>query len=319
MGQRVVVRRVLPGVTGPTGGPALTDVLGTCTAWGDGRCVVRRDDAEQTEVVIRLADIVSGKPVPPRPDVFLRVADREPHLHALARWPGTEHLAVGEWVLRAAGPVVDRSAPRGRLLRRANSALAMGDPGLPVDEAAARVREFYAVRDQPALAQVVSGGDVEESLTALGWGPATAGVGGPGDALLQLAPVSRVGRALRGSTPSATDTLRTAEQQVDGAADGAADARTASVALEHDGSKVAAANVLVDGDWMTVDDLWVAPEHRRTGLARQVLAEALDWAASYGARTACLAVTEENHGARALYEQLGFVTHHAYRYLSPAD
>jgi hypothetical protein len=30
----------LPGETGPSGGPAMTDVLGICTAWGDGVCVV---------------------------------------------------------------------------------------------------------------------------------------------------------------------------------------------------------------------------------------------------------------------------------------
>jgi len=291
----------------------MTDVLGTCTAWGDGRCVVRRDDAEQSEVVVRLADIVSGKPVPPRPDVFMRVAAREPHLHALARWPGTEHVEVGEWVLRVAGPVVDRSAPQGRLLRRANSALAMGDPGRPVEEAAARVREFYAVRDQPALAQVVRGGEVEQALSGLGWAPAPAEVGGPGDALLQLAPVSRLGRALRGEEPAAGDELRTTEQEVAGGT------RAAAVTLVRDAVEVAAVNVLVDEDWATVDDLWVSADHRRTGLARQVLAEAVGWAASYGARTACLAVTAENTAARALYERLGFVTHHAYRYLSPAD
>ncbi len=40
VGQRVVVRRVLPGETGPSGGPALTDVLGVCESWSAG--VARR-------------------------------------------------------------------------------------------------------------------------------------------------------------------------------------------------------------------------------------------------------------------------------------
>jgi hypothetical protein len=60
----VVVRRVLPGETGPTGGPAMTDVLGTCEAWTDTTVVVRREDGSVVE--IPLADVVSGKPVPPR-------------------------------------------------------------------------------------------------------------------------------------------------------------------------------------------------------------------------------------------------------------
>jgi hypothetical protein len=65
VGHRVVVRRVLRGQTGPTGGPAMTDVLGVCESWSEGRVVVRREDG--TTVEIAVADIVSGKPVPPRP------------------------------------------------------------------------------------------------------------------------------------------------------------------------------------------------------------------------------------------------------------
>ncbi|MFT4286677.1 hypothetical protein [Nocardioides sp.] len=60
----MVVRRVVEGETGPTGGPALTDVLGMCTAWADGICVV---ESEAGPVEIPIALIVSGKPVPPRP------------------------------------------------------------------------------------------------------------------------------------------------------------------------------------------------------------------------------------------------------------
>ena len=72
VGQRVVVRRVLRGETGPSGGPAMTDVLGVCTAWGDGRCVVAPETGPPVEIAI--ADIVSGKPVPPRPSVRHRVS-----------------------------------------------------------------------------------------------------------------------------------------------------------------------------------------------------------------------------------------------------
>src|SRR5690242_21805991 len=75
VGQRVVVRRVLPGETGPSGGPAMTDLLGTCTSWGDGVCVVVPEDGEP--VTIRLDEIVSGKPVAPRPSVRHRVSPVE--------------------------------------------------------------------------------------------------------------------------------------------------------------------------------------------------------------------------------------------------
>jgi hypothetical protein len=43
----------------------MTDVLGTCESWADGLVRVRREDG--TVVEIPTTEIVSGKPVPPRP------------------------------------------------------------------------------------------------------------------------------------------------------------------------------------------------------------------------------------------------------------
>lgn len=91
VGQRVVVRRVVPDETGPTGGPALTDVLGVCERWGDGEAVVRREDG--TTVTIRTDLIVSGKPVPTRPSRLDRIGDDEIDRRldgpASSRWLGS--------------------------------------------------------------------------------------------------------------------------------------------------------------------------------------------------------------------------------------
>jgi hypothetical protein len=65
VGHRVVVRRVLPGEKGPTGGPAMTDVIGMLESWVDDVLVVCRADGER--VTIRTGLIVSGKRVPPPP------------------------------------------------------------------------------------------------------------------------------------------------------------------------------------------------------------------------------------------------------------
>ena len=65
VGARVVVRRVLPGETGPSGGPAMTDVIGTCLRWSDDECVVQPETGPAVTIPRRL--IVAGKPVPPRP------------------------------------------------------------------------------------------------------------------------------------------------------------------------------------------------------------------------------------------------------------
>lgn len=65
VGQRVVVRRLLPGERGPSGAPALADVLGVLSAWGEHEISVRREDG--TVVTVPRVEIVAGKSVPPRP------------------------------------------------------------------------------------------------------------------------------------------------------------------------------------------------------------------------------------------------------------
>ncbi len=111
-----MVRRVLPGETGPTGGPAMTDVLGICTAWGDGVCVVAPESGPA--VVIALADIVSGKPVPPRPSPRLRVSPRDAQVRGFALFPDLEVSPLpgpSGWLLRSSATAT---------ARRANSVLA---------------------------------------------------------------------------------------------------------------------------------------------------------------------------------------------------
>lgn len=45
----------------------MTDVLGELLGWGPETALVRPDRGDRTPVEIPIADIVSGKPVPPRP------------------------------------------------------------------------------------------------------------------------------------------------------------------------------------------------------------------------------------------------------------
>jgi N-acetylglutamate synthase len=63
VGRRVVVRRVLHGERGPSGGQALTDVIGMLEAWEPEFLVVRRKD--DTTVRIAHTDVVAAKTVPP--------------------------------------------------------------------------------------------------------------------------------------------------------------------------------------------------------------------------------------------------------------
>lgn len=283
VGQRIVVRHLLPD------GRA-TDVLGTCTAWGADSLTIERDGPPGTAgpVEIALADVVTGKPVPPRASVRARVPAREVEEHVSAIWQSITTEPLGRWLLRASPP------HGGRLRRRGNSALAMEEPGIGWADAAFGVRRFYEALDQVPAIQVQLGSTVEQTLAPLGFVPM-----GDGDAHAQLASVAR---ALRSVRPAAPDVSAELEET------------PGSVAVSL-GSGSATGRGVLSGDWLLIESLTVDPAQRRRGLATAVLAEVLDWGASLGATTAMLHVETVNAGAIALYERHGFVTHHTNRYL----
>ena len=71
---------------------------------------------------------------------------------------------------------------------------------------------------------------------------------------------------------------------------------------------------VVDGRWAGFAAVEVAPERRRQGLATAVMAELARAALAEGASAAYLQVENDNTGAAALYDGLGFADHHAYHY-----
>jgi ribosomal protein S18 acetylase RimI-like enzyme len=292
VGQRVVVRYLLPD------GRA-TDVLGTCVSWGAEELVVHQDGGEP--VTIRVTDVVTGKPVPPRPSVRHRVAAQDVELHVASLWPDMTTEPLDGWLLRACPP------QGGRLRRRGNSALAMAEPDVRLSAATAAVRSFYADLGQDPLIQVQADSPLELALAPLGFTPL-----GDGDAHCQLAAVSRALRScntLSGALSRRTDDAvqhRTACYIEEGA-------NGVRVSLEEG---TASGRAALDGDWLGLHDLLVDPSHRRQGLGTRVIAELLDWGASRGATTAWLHVETDNEAGLATYERLGFVTHHTNRYLS---
>ncbi len=299
IGQRVVVRHLVRGETGPTGGPALNDVLGVCRSWSTGPDGVVVIDSAGGPVRVRVADIVSGKPVPPRPSVRHRDSPRDVELHTHVLWPDLVAEPLGEWVLRRA-PAYD-----GRLRRRANSALAMGDPGLPLDDAAAVVRQWQRERDREPMVMALVGSEVESGLLDLGWRDL-----GSGSAHCQVAGVARALRACRARSPEPGTPPAGGEPGLT-----AHDSEEGDRLVVEIGDGTATGRATLDGDWVVLDAVAVDAGHRRRGLGTRVVAELLDWAASRGARTAVLQVETDNPGAVRLYERLGFVTHHTYRYL----
>ncbi len=280
VGQRVVVRRLVPGETGPTGGPAFTDVLGDCVAWDP--CVVVTATGERVEIPLDL--IVSGKPVPPRPSIRLRASVEECESHVAGLWSSVETTAVGAWQVRSSRAVARR---------RANSCLAVVDPGMPLAEAVGTVRAAYGER--PALLHVEVGSDLAAALRSFGCTPAG------GEAGFLLAGTSRALRAA--GRPAASVDLSVSGARASASIGGACDA-------------IAEAEATADGDWLGIHGLLVDPAHRRRGLARAALAALLEWGAEQGASNAWLHVEADNAAAHALYASLGFAEHHHMEYLT---
>ena len=289
VGTRVVVRRVVRGQTGPSGGPAMTDVLGICTAWGDGVCVVTPTSGGDA-VTIRIADIVSGKPVPPRPSPRLRVDPREAQVRAFALFPDLAVAPVpgpSGWLLRSSATAT---------ARRANSVLAFPGGGAYDERDVAAIEAHYAGLGKPAVAAVLGESPERELLARPRVGAREPRRRHP----LPAGSVARARRALAGvDTSSVTVTV---------------DGGVATAVIQGAAQGVAA----YADDWVGFRGIEVDPEHRRRGLARAIMAALLEWGAERGATTAYLQVLGHNEPALTLYEGLGFTTHHAYAYLTPS-
>ena len=316
IGQRVVVRRLLPGQTGPSGGPAMTDLLGVMETWRPPTTTVRGEDGSVTEIA--LADIVSGKPVPPRPSPRMRVTPERACRLSNASWPAVHVEEVGDWLLRASGG----------FSARANSVMAVGDPGLPVAEAVEMALAFYEARRLPAWAQVVVGSEDAGWFEDAGWVLARPG---EADSEFQLGSVAQASREVRRLLPatapvaevSATvspawlaNDARALAHPEDAVAVLEGPEQVGFVSLLDYGVVVAKGRVATDGDWAGITDVWVSPDHRRRGLALVVVDAMLTWSAERGAGTAYLQVRGDNAPGLALYAGLGFRTHHTYRYLA---
>jgi GNAT superfamily N-acetyltransferase len=263
----------------------MTDVLGVCTAWGDGACVIQPERGEP--VTIAIADIISGKPVPPRPSVRHRVTPVQAQRHGLALWPDLATEPLGDWLLR--------SSPTSAA-RRANSVLAFGPSGLEDAEAYDRVVAHYEALGQRPIAAVLPGSVEDELFRSRGWVLESHDA----DTLFQVAGVAQVARALGPANPS-VELVETHPGVV-------------TARIGEDASGVAA----YADDWVGFRSIEVAEDQRRRGLGLAVMAALLGWGAERGARTAYLQVLGDNAPALGLYGRLGFATHHAYRYLAPS-
>ncbi len=305
-GLRVVVRHVVAG-RGPSGGPAMTDVVGRLVELTEDEALIERRDGALTRVP--LADIVTWKVVPDRPRRTRRAstfsADELSRITSRG-WPAVVSEPLGEWELRASGGFTGR----------ANSVAVHGDPGMPFEDALTAVVEFYDAHGATPMAQVVVGSAHEPAFLDAGWGPSTGTRPG---AIVQVADLDGSHRAdpeARVSPRADESWLRQYPRAEDPAVARAVLEGPRTVGFVAIGDPaIAIGRVVVTGEWAGVAAVEVVPERRRKGLGRRIVDTALAWATERGADKAYLQTMRDNSAALALYEPYGFVDHHEYRYL----
>ncbi len=237
---------------------------------------------------------------------------------AAQHWHATEQAALGQWTLRASGGFTGR----------ANSALPLGDPGLPLDAAVQEVTAWYAARGLPAMIAIPGplhgAGEaalLDQFLAGRGWPvrsvhvavmtAATAEVAGPPAAAVQLAdqpdaewlslyhflgqPLAAAQRA------DALALLRSAPWQ-------------AFARVWRDGVIAAIGRVSVAAGWAGLTAIEVAPACRRAGLGTAVTTALTAAAAQRGAGQVFLQVEQSNEAAISLYARLGFRMAHQYHF-----
>jgi GNAT superfamily N-acetyltransferase len=304
VGHRVVVRRIV-GVSQDR--PLFTDALGELVELTETDLTLATKNGPlrvPLREVHRAKRVPMARRPPARDVVALELAAND-------AWPAPVQARLGSWILRAAD----------NWTGRANSALAVGDPDRPLEAAIDAVVDWYAQRGQPALinAPMPLAAPVNLALDERGWTarPLT---------LVQTAPLP-TGLPERRDLPpveladAPSDDWYTMVAEHKGTLPAAAMRVLTGVpetvfAHVHDeaGGLVAVARGTVTGPgrWHGISLLQTVPDARRRGLAQHVLREMAHWARQRGSSRAYLQVEERNTAAVALYQRVGFNTHHTY-------
>lgn len=312
-----------------------TDVLGTLRSRDEANLVVA---SAFGEVTISRRDVTHAKDVPPpashRGPAHRRVGITDLELLMARGWVAVDQSGLGDWLLR--------SAPG--FTGRANSALPVGDPSLPLDKAVDFVEKWYRQRDQTPLFQLpgeVGFDPAEDAVGAhlLGRGYAV-GAGRAGHAghagdehvhvmtapLTGLPPLTEQSPPVVGDARLQSDWLMAygeSRSVVPGVTEsvltGSRGQLFMSVRDEASRRVVGVARMAIHPGWAGIFGLWVHPEHRLRGIATAIVS-AIGMAARDNNMPALyIQVAGDNDDGIAFWEGLGFTRHHDYVYLSPAE
>ncbi|MGH3860969.1 GNAT family N-acetyltransferase [Actinokineospora sp.] len=221
-------------------------------------------------------------------------------------WPPLVSKPLGDWRLRACDGYTGR----------ANSALAVGDPAIPVAQALEAVVGFADEQRIRPCVQVIVGSETERAVASAGWSVnlahpkgaessvlvSTHAVPGPACSVTDTPPAGWFDLVVGGPPTPAQRQLLTSGPRVGFAA------------LHRDGRLVGAARGCVVEGYLHVSVVEVAADHRRQGLGSALLAGLDEWA---GTDHRVLQVAVDNMPAQALYATLGYAESHRYRYWVP--
>lgn len=238
---------------------------------------------------------------------------------AARHWRGTEEHRLGGWLPRAADGFTGR----------ANSALPLGDPGMPLGDALAAVSRWYRARALPPMVAVPISleGDgpchqLDHHLSERSWltrpGPAFVMVAdlaaGPAVCAPPTAGQFRVDdepddawlamyhyRGQDRQPPVMRTVLMSAPAQ-------------AFASIRAGGEVLAIGRLSIADGWAGITAVEVTRARRRAGLGTTLTEAICAEAAARGARQVFLQVEVGNLPARTLYERCGFRYSHRYHY-----
>lgn len=268
---------------------ALSDVVGHLIAANEEWMVVLPED--RPEIWVPRSEVESVRKVPER--VVLPASDADALERAFDRtWPGLRRARLGGWILRAGRGATGR----------ANSALAVGEPGMTFFDAIAAVESWYGA---PAKLQAVVGGRQSKEATAAGFAPQKPTI----VMVRDVASSTSVGYH---SSPEPDDTwigiARMGEASL-------AELTAAPASYLRIG-QTAIGRVAVADRWAVLSCIEVPAAARGRGHGRAMLNAMLVEAARLGARHVGLQVEENNAVALGLYASEGFTEHHRYAYFT---
>ncbi|GAB3877688.1 GNAT family N-acetyltransferase [Terrabacter terrigena] len=325
IGSRVVVRyRLEEGE-----GAAATDFVGELVARNADFLVV---DTRTERVKLIRADVLAAKDVPPPASRTGRAHERvsADDLEKLMAkgWQAVDRGGVGDWVLRASDGFTGR----------ANSALVVGDPSLPVAKAIDFAERWYADRGRPAIFQVhgASGFDPAEQPAVAELLERGYVVGGGHESWQRVLVMTGLSAAVPPLTEQSAPVTADAQLQLDWLTTYAEQrpvvpGATEAVLTGSDGQLflsvrdpgtnaiIGLARLAIHPGWAGIFGLWVHPDHRRSGVATTIVSAAAMVARENNMPAMYIQVSGDNAAGVAFWSDLGFTVHHEYTYVAKAS